>query len=126
MSGRKSRSKGQRGEREAVALMAAHGFLSARRGWQARSGKDACDVEGTPFFVEVKRGKATNIKAAVRQALAATDGRAVLVLTRDDHGEWLGTMQAPALLAALVREQGCLPRAVRVCYDIDESGGARG
>lgn len=43
------------------------------------------DVEGTPFWVECKRQKKCSIKAAIRQAEAATDGRPILVVTKNDH-----------------------------------------
>jgi hypothetical protein len=59
----------------------------ARRGiGQARSASEVPDVDGTPYWVECKRMKKCNIKAAIRQAQAATDGRPILVVTKDDFG----------------------------------------
>ena len=61
-----------------------------RRGWQARDGADAPDVEGTPFHVECKHHKRPSVHAAVRQALAdrakAKDTRPLLVVTRENRG----------------------------------------
>lgn len=58
-SGRRSREKGARGEREAAGFLS-QWFSTARRGFsQTRGGAEAPDVDGVPgLFVEVKRLKA--------------------------------------------------------------------
>lgn len=101
--GRASRAKGGRGEREAAAALGeVLGRPWRRAVGQSRSGADAPDVEpdgwavgsgpaGTPW-VEVKRGRST-ITAAMRQAVAACGSRLPVVLTRQDHGEWLVTVR---------------------------------
>lgn len=92
MTGRHSRNKGKRGEREVAALLAARGFVGIKRGWQARQGNTECDVEGTRWWLEVKRGKRCNARAAYAQACADTDGRVPVVVWRDDRSEWMVTL----------------------------------
>lgn len=94
--GKASRDKGKRGEREvAILLREAFPWLDPHRGMQSRSGSDAADVEGTPWFCEVKRVKArADIKGAMAQAIEATDGRPPVVFSRVNGGEWLVTMRA--------------------------------
>ena len=98
MSGRRSRSKGQRGEREVCQQLALHG-LDVRRGWQARSGQVEADVEGTELWWEVKRGKRCNPRAAYKQALGDTDGRVPVVAWRDDQAPWMVTLSLADFLA---------------------------
>lgn len=100
--GRAARSKGGRGEREAAgALSITLGRLFRRAVGQSRSGGDAPDVEpdgwqvggeSSAAWIEVKRGSAT-ITAAMRQAAIACGARLPIVLTRQDHGEWLVTVR---------------------------------
>ncbi len=83
--GRMQRDKGANYERELANELKPF-FPSSRRGiGQARSASEVSDVEGTPFWIEAKRGKQPNVRAAFRQAQAATDGRPVLVVIRDDN-----------------------------------------
>ena len=97
--GKRSRTKGARGEREVVALLAPV-YPGAKRGLtQTRSGDDCADVEGTPFFVEVKIGQRPNIMGAMRQATEACDDRPPVVFTRRDGEQWLVTMRAEDWLA---------------------------
>lgn len=89
-----SRTKGARGEREVVTLLR-EAWAGIKRGLtQTRGGSDVADVEGSPYWIEVKIGKKPNINAAVEQAKSATDGRPVAVFTRRDGEEWLVTMRA--------------------------------
>jgi hypothetical protein len=82
--GRWSRNKGAGWER-LVATDLKQIFPEARRGLgQARSAKEVSDVEGTPWWVECKRGKRVSIRAALAQARAATDGRPLLIVVRED------------------------------------------
>lgn len=87
MSGARSRRKGAAWERELV-----HRFRDAmpgadvKRGFQTRSGEDAADVECPVFWVEAKRGKKPNMRAALRQAIEASpDGRLPIAVVRDDR-----------------------------------------
>lgn len=106
MSGARSRRKGAQGERDLANRWARPGtvqrsatafpertmpvlvrplFPEAKRGiGQARSGSEVADVEGTPFWVEVKRRKAINVRASMKQAKDATDGRPPVVVCRWD------------------------------------------
>jgi hypothetical protein len=83
MSGRHSQRKGKRTEQRA-ALDLREFYPSAVRGLgQARDGTDTADVEGTPWWVEVKANGSP--LAALAQAESATDGRPPLVLLYLDH-----------------------------------------
>jgi hypothetical protein len=89
VSGARSRRKGASYERELV-----HRFREAmpgaevRRGLQSRSGDEVADVEVPVFWVEAKRGKQPNIRAALRQAQAAAPkGRIPIGVVRDDRAE---------------------------------------
>lgn len=91
-----SRTKGQAGEREAAALLAKLYPDAKRTLSQARGGCEACDVDGTPWFVEVKRDRCVNPAAALRKATAeaveAADERPALVMYRRDREPWTVTM----------------------------------
>lgn len=90
--GRRSRTKGRVFERLVAKLLRAV-WPEAKRGFQSRSGREAPDVDGTDLWIETKHGARVNIRAAMRQALAATDGRPVVVVSREDRGEVLVTMR---------------------------------
>ncbi len=101
--GKKSRDKGQRGEIEVRDILRRiPGFEGAERTVQARhGGRDASDIEGTPYHVEVKmQALAPSAHAAMKQAREEADeGRPILVFTRKTTGsreerEWLVTMPA--------------------------------
>ena len=77
------RAKGQRGEREFAARLAAL-YPDAHRGAQSRSGRDGCDVEGTPWWVECKTRHGIAVFRFLEQAERDTDGRPVLVRLRED------------------------------------------
>jgi len=88
-----SRNKGKRWEREVARLMREIFGNSVHRGWQARSPEDACDVDGTPFWIECKVGRKTNIKAALSQSLnTAKKGRCPVAICKDDMQEPTATM----------------------------------
>ena len=95
MSGAHSRRKGAAWERVLV-----HRFrevmpeAEVKRGLQYRSGEEAPDVEVPCFFVEAKHHHRTNIRAAMRQAIAAAPpGRWPVAVCKDDHADPLVTMQ---------------------------------
>lgn len=72
MGGLTSKNKGKRGERW-LAQRLREAFPqyadTIRRGWQARSGKDAADVEFPGVHFECKNTKRPNPMAALRQAI---------------------------------------------------------
>ena len=66
--GKYQRDKGAGYEREIVHALKAI-YPHAERGLgQARSGGDIPDVDGTPFWIECKRGKSCSAHAAIKQA----------------------------------------------------------
>ena len=84
--GASQRRKGSRWERELASRLREKLYPDAHRGiGQARSGGEVCDVEGTPWWIEAKAGRATNVWAALRQAREATDGRPPLVVAKRDR-----------------------------------------
>ena len=101
--GRANRRRGHSWERE-IAIIFRELWPEAKRGYQARGGtKEAPDVDGTPFFIECKRGKKTNIKAALAQADAAchqvtetgtvkVDTRPPIAICKDDRQKATVTM----------------------------------
>jgi hypothetical protein len=79
---RKSVVKGKRFERDVAAALSPI-YPNARRGLvQARSGNEAADVEGTPFWVECKTAQRISLQAALAQATENTDGRPPLAICK--------------------------------------------
>ena len=98
-----SRAKGARGERAIANIMKKY-WPNARRGvGQTRMGSDGADVEGTPFWVEVKYGKSPRIQAAIDQANEATDGRPVIVCSKKDKCDILVTMKLSLFLKICIK-----------------------
>ncbi len=102
--GRGARAKGASFERH-VANVLKTIWPGARRGLgQARQGREVPDVDGTPFWVELKHKKARpQIQAAWQQALddstadaaarsAGLPGRRPIAITRQNNGPILVTM----------------------------------
>ena len=103
MSGARSRRKGARFERELV-----HQFREAmpgadvRRGLQWRGGDEVPDVDCPVLWLESKRGKKPNVRAALRQATdAAPKGRIPLAVIRDDRAEAFVAMSLADFLELL-------------------------
>jgi hypothetical protein len=83
--GKSAKIKGASFERLVANYLAAV-WSSARRGiGQARAAGEVPDVDGTPFWPEIKHRKVVNVYAALRQALAATDGRMPVAIWRKDR-----------------------------------------
>lgn len=86
--GKLSRNKGKVFERFVAAAFREVYGDTVKRGWQAREGHDAPDVENTPFWVECKHHKKVNIHAAVAQAREeserAKSGLPILVATQNN------------------------------------------
>ena len=86
--GARSRTKGANYERVLV-----HRFREAmpgaevKRGLQCR-GEETADVDCPVFWIESKRGKKPNVRAALKQATAAAPaGRIPLAVIRDDRAK---------------------------------------
>ena len=94
--GKASRDKGKRGEQEvAILLREAWPWLDPHRAIQARKGDDYPDIDGTPFYVEVKRTKGPLAMPKVMAKLEAeADHRPPVIFARCDSGQWLVTMRA--------------------------------
>ena len=112
--GRSNRRKGHDFEREVAALFREL-WPEAKRGLQSRGGTaEAPDVDGTPFWIESKRGKRTDIKAALEQAYVAchkpteagtvvVDTRPPLAITKDDRRRAMATMYLDDFMELLRR-----------------------
>lgn len=103
--GKAQREKGKRGERATVnEVKDAFPWLgeAIKRGWQARAGDDAPDVDGVPgIWIECKAGAKPNPRAALQQAIAACKTRVPVVVIRDDRKEPFAVMRWPDLLRLL-------------------------
>lgn len=88
MTGRSSREKGKRGEREVAGRLRDIFGECVVRGWQA-AGPHSPDVDTPYFWVEVKRRRRVNIMQALRQATdernAADDNRTPIAVCRQDR-----------------------------------------
>ena len=100
MSGRRSRQKGKRGEREVARLFTDRGY-QARRGDSQSAGAREADVEDTSFWGEGTRGKRCPIRRAIAQSEGDTDGRPPLVFWRDDRSDWRIDMGADTFFEIL-------------------------
>ncbi len=92
--GKMSREKGARFEREiAMELREIFGNES-RRGFQYRDGTEVGDVLNPVFFIECKRHKRCNVKAALRQAFDNCNDKTKypIAITRDDNERAIVTM----------------------------------
>jgi hypothetical protein len=105
VGGNHSRNKGASYERELVHLFReAMPGAEVQRGLQSRSGTEVADVECPVFWVEAKRGKKPNVRAALAQARAAApQGRIPIAIVRDDHAEAFVSLRLDDYLD-LVRE----------------------
>lgn len=92
--GRKSKTKGKVGEREAAAELSRLFGVECRRGVQYQGGPDSPDVTGWPgMHVEVKRCEALSVYAAMAQAESdAGPGEVPVVLHRRNGKRWLVIM----------------------------------
>ena len=119
MGGRASRAKGASFERK-VAEVFREIYPEARRGYQRRSGSDEPDVAGTPWWIECKVGKGTpQVYRAWWQAMEATDGRACMVVHKQDRTEVLVTLELADLVALLERAAGQSGLKVHAALDED-------
>lgn len=103
--GGRARRKGQRGEREFAERLRPI-YPDARRGSQSRSGKDACDVEDTPWWVECKTYARMAVFRHLDQAEADTDGRPVLIRLREDGDTRAAVLVREDVFLDLLRATG--------------------
>jgi hypothetical protein len=92
MPGRASRRKGHNFERAMARELRAL-WPGAKRGYQREGEDQRPDVDGTPYWIECKRGKRTSIPAAMRQAEKASDGRPPVAICKDDQKQATVTMR---------------------------------
>ena len=75
-------------------------YPNAKRGiGQTRSASEVADVEGTRWWIEAKHRKRISLMAAWSQAAEATDGRPLLVVTRQDRGPIIVSMEMSEFIA---------------------------
>lgn len=94
ISKRGCREKGAQFERELVRrFREAMPGAEVKRGLQSRTGQEVPDVAAASFWIEAKRMKQCNIRAAYRQASGdAAKGWIPVAVTRDDRSEALVTL----------------------------------
>jgi hypothetical protein len=86
VNGRGARRKGHDFERELVHVFRAVFGEDVRRGCQFRDGAEAADVVTPALWVEAKRGRRTNPRAALAQAVEACGERPLwpVAVCKDD------------------------------------------
>ena len=100
-----SRRKGHDFERQ-VASDLRQIYPDACRGYgQSRSGADVPDVDGTPFWVECKRGTAKYVseRKAFNQARENSDGRPPIAICKVDREETLVVMDFDTFLTLVAK-----------------------
>ena len=120
------REKGATWERRVANLFAAAGWDGSKRGLgQARSAHEVPDVDVPTLWPECKRGRVTNPRGALQQAIEASEaagtGRIPVAITRDDGGVGLVTLRLDDFLA-LVPPPKDRPE-VRALLDCDDEDG---
>jgi hypothetical protein len=88
LNGAGCRRKGAEWEREVTRRLAAiFGEGRVRRGLQYRDGAECADVIAPGLWVECKRGRQTNPRAALRQATSDSEGKGMwaIAVCKDDH-----------------------------------------
>lgn len=108
MSGRKSKQKGARGEREFAAFLTEHGF-PAHRGCQFSGGEDSPDVkcESLPYMHhEVKRVERLDLWTSLEQAINDAGQKMPVVHHRPSRRDWISIMRSEDLMTLLKIIQG--------------------
>jgi Holliday junction resolvase len=103
MSGRRSRERGKRGERELAAFLTDQGF-PATRGAQHRGGPGSPDVlcEALPLHLECKSTERLRLYEALAQARSeARPGAVPVVAHRANRKEWVAILLLEDLLDML-------------------------
>lgn len=99
-----AKQKGNRGERELLAILQEHGFPATRNDQTFVGGLHnpdiSCTVDGVPLHIECKRVEKLSLAAAVKQARRDADGLALPVIAhRRNREEWLLTIPLKDILA---------------------------
>lgn len=99
MSGKTSREKGKRGERELASVMRSYGY-DCRRGQQYCGASGDADVIGLPgVHIECKRTERLDLYGAMAQAKAdAKAGEMPVVFHRRNNSEWLAVVELPEFI----------------------------
>lgn len=94
--GRRSKTKGARGERDAAAFLRQYYPDAARGASQTRGGEDAPDVDNSPYWVEVKfyENLAVEKWVAKAESDSKNSGKEPMVMMRCNRGEWIVAMRA--------------------------------
>lgn len=101
--GKASRLKGKKGERWLARRVRAAmtSDMVVKRGIQSRDGGEVPDVDSPMVWWEMKRGKLGNPRAALAQAIEATDGRMPIAVIKDDRKEAFAALRLADLLALI-------------------------
>ena len=106
--GKKSRDKGQRGERELAAELTRLFGVVARRGRQYHGGADSPDVvvDLPDIHVEVKRTEKLSLYPAMQQASTDAGNKVPIVCHRANNKPWLAIVALDDLpkIAALLQD----------------------
>ena len=105
MTGKGCRQKGFAFERKVAKLLEEIYGEKVRRGIQSQHHKNETppDVDFTPFYIECKKMKRPNVKAALLQAEKNTDGRPCLAITCEDRQPAIASMRLDDFLKILAR-----------------------
>ena len=92
-----------------------------RRGWQSREGDDEPDVVGVPnFWIECKRQKRTNFRAALRQAQDASPEHLLpLAICRDDPGDGTASTESRTYAVMYLKDFEALLKLLASNIDVD-------
>ena len=92
--GKLSREKGAQYEREIARELRDIFGDASRRGFQYRDGTEAGDVLNPVFFIECKRQRRCNVKAALKQAIENCNDKTKypVAITRDDNERSIASM----------------------------------
>ena len=109
--GRMSRQKGASFERGIANDLKVIFGADAKRGiGQTRSAREVADVDGTPFWLELKNKKALSISKVVEQARSETDGRPPVLVIKHGRSEILACVPW-ALFVRILEELDSVTRA---------------
>ena len=103
--GRSQRTKGQRGERE-TAVVWRDIYPDAHRGAQSRAGTDAPDIDGTPWWIEVKTYARHACIRHLEQAEGDSDGRPCIVRLRENGDRRAAVLLREDLFLELLERLG--------------------
>lgn len=120
--GRSSRVKGKVFERLVANDFRAIYGDRVKRGWQAREGHDAPDIENVPFWVECKHHAKVSIQAALQQArdesARASSRLPVLVVAKDTGERPLAVLDWSEFTKLLARAEAGAPKVKQVEVEV--------